>query len=80
MDPGSYKSRLRDMPKGRDALATWREYGLVQDITDGVVIIAHSIGRDAQATTDDEIHCSAVPEALIEKLTVYQPVLEGGPV
>lgn len=78
MDPGSFKGRL-PMPLGRAALATWLEHGVVHDVTDGVVILAHSFGRDAQATEVDEIHVSAIPEVLIEKLIVYNPETGGVP-
>ena len=67
-----------DVPRGRAALATWREYGVVDDITDGVVRIVHSAGeegsRNMKDIGGDDFVCSWVPEELIESVTVYEPM------
>ena len=72
-DPNAFKGRIRDVRRGRAALATWREFGSVWDITDGVVLLAHSLGRDPGATEDDEVYFSAIPEDNIEKIMTYSP-------
>lgn len=74
-DPGSKRYMLRDMRRGKGALATWQEYGVVYDITEGVVIIAHSLGAEPGEPVEkpDEIYCSYIPEDLIEKIIVYKP-------
>ena len=81
-DPGSgnVKSRVAekaDLPRGISALATWKERGVLDDITEGVLRIIHSVGYDPayereSARTEDYI-CSWVPEALVEEITVYEP-------
>lgn len=75
-DPNFDRVDVNDsMLKGRAALATWKEYGVVHDVTDGVVLIVHSAasmpGRAPGET--DEVGRTAVHEALIEKVTVYAP-------
>jgi len=59
------------MKRGRQALATWDEWGVLHDITDGVVIIAHSYAASPGEDTPDELERTAVPESLIERITVY---------
>lgn len=88
-DPNDDRMALHKLTRGRLALATWREYGLVYDISDGVVMIAHSIGYEAgrpllltappeEAMKGlDELDRTAVQEDLIEKITVFVPVKEG---
>lgn len=72
-DPNYQREELVELKRGRSALITWREYGTIYDLTDGVVIIAHSLAGDPV----DEIARTAVPESLIETLTVLEPVREG---
>ena len=78
-DPtGMTRQVLDKAPKGRAALATWREYGVIDDITDGVVRIVHSAGSDPQTApeTTDEICYSAIDEALVERVRVFEPIKE----
>lgn len=67
-----------DIPKGVAALAQWREYGVIDDITEGIVRIVHSAGSDASRQAefmgDDDFVITWVPEALIDKITVFEPV------
>jgi hypothetical protein len=42
MDPTFTRVELNELKKGREALSTWQEYGVVHDITDGVVFIINS--------------------------------------
>ena len=78
MDPTFTRIEFRDMRKGRHALSTWREYGIILDVTDGVVLIGHSAasmaGSDPSVT--DEIAYTPVPESIIEKITVFEPAVE----
>lgn len=62
--------------KGRGALATWREYGVIGDMSDGIIRIVHSAARSAGSPEDrtDEIAYTPVPEALIESIRVFEPV------
>ena len=75
MDPTFTRIEFRDMRKGRAALSTWREYGVILDVTDGVVLVGHSAASMAGSNPEDtdEIAYTPVPEAIIEKITVYEP-------
>ena len=79
MDPNSARGPLSTLLKGRQALATWREYGVIHDITDGVVLIAHSYAAEASQEEPNEIERTAIPEVLIEKITLYEEKVEGSP-
>lgn len=74
-DPNVRRAEMHEVLKGMDALATWSEYGVIQDITDGVILIVHSsarnVGTDPKVT--DEISYTAVHEALVEKIVVFEP-------
>ena len=74
----SHDSKERsDVPKGLAALARWREYGVIDDITDGVARVIHSMGegasRDPAQSEADEFVCTWVPEDLIESIRVFEP-------
>ena len=71
-DPNYKREELVELKRGRSALVTWHEYGTIYDVTDGVVLIAHSTSGDPI----DEIARTAVPEVLIESLTVLEPIRE----
>lgn len=75
-DPTFTRIEFRDMRKGRAALSTWKEYGIILDVTDGVVLIGHSAASMAGSNPDetDEIAYTPVPEAIIEKITVFEPI------
>lgn len=77
MDPNFERVDFDSVTKGRAALATWVEYGVVHDISDGVVLIVHSAasgaGQPPPPERTDELARTAVHEALIEKITVYEP-------
>lgn len=84
MDPTTCKFKSHtpedksSLPKGRAALATWTEYGLLDDVTDGVVRLLQSIGTDAVVEKErvEDYTALFVPEALIEKVTVLIPSVE----
>jgi hypothetical protein len=75
-DPNFKQVDIGQVRKGRAALATLVEYGVVHDITDGVVLIAHSAasGEGDPTVTADEIARTAIAESLIEKITLFGPV------
>ena len=73
MDPNSARGPLATMVKGRAALASWREYGVIHDVTDGVVLIVHSYASQPGEPLErpDEGERTAIHEALIERVIVY---------
>lgn len=80
MDPSYARLTIDEFKPGRGALATWLERGTVYDITDNVVIVVHSECRQAGAPDNaapKDLAYTPIPEALIEKVTVYEPVKEG---
>ena len=82
-DPGEARvsvgiTEVGSLPRGRQALATWRERGIVTDITDGVVRIEHSMAQPAPALPNQttEHVFTFIPEELIEGAVMYDPVKE----
>ena len=79
-DPGTSHTKGRkreDIPRGIEALASWAERGVIDDLTEGVVRIVHSEGRAPQhidGVDELELSCTWVPEDLIEGIIVYEPV------
>ena len=78
-DPGTGHTKRRGTEAGacgEKALATWKERGVIDDLTDGVASIVHSEGLDACYVGEDdrsvELSCTWVPEALIERIVVYE--------
>ena len=67
---------LRNAPKGFQALATWVEYGVIDDITDGIIRLYHSkaVNPPYVATDQVEIVPSFLHEALIETIRVLEPI------
>ncbi len=72
-DPNSWKGPLEIMARGRAALATWKEHGILYDVTDGVVLIAHSLAQSPGTSEPDEIVRTAIDETLIESITLFVP-------
>lgn len=78
-DPGTahVKARRREEAlKGVEALALWRERGVVDDVTEGIVRLVHSEGYNAKhvdGVDEIEFYCTWVPEGLIEAITLYEP-------
>ena len=75
------KSHARDrsdIPRGLSVLATQRERGVIDDITDGVVRIVHTEGTDSPMVPDPsvDLYVTWVPESLIETITIFAPVVE----
>jgi len=71
-DPNNARGPIETLKKGRASLATWTEYGVLFDITDGVVMIAHSLAASPGEDNPDDIQRTVVPEVLIEKMIVFQ--------
>lgn len=65
-----------DVPKGMAALSRRRERGLLDDYTEGVLRICHWDAFDVDGERVDEAKYTWVHEALIVKVTVYQPSAE----
>lgn len=65
----------RDVPRGRAALARWTCYGLVEDITDGVLMLRKGMGEDPPGDQDPSHECEYdwIPEDLIISLTEMSP-------
>lgn len=59
--------------KGRAALASWVERGIIDDITDGVVRFIQSEAISPGDTVADEAVFGWVPEELIEKCEIMVP-------
>jgi len=77
-DPiGGHRFEKEKAPKGLVALAVWKERGGIDDVTEGVVRIAHSEAIGPARIEPDEGMFSWVPEELIVAITVYEPVKEG---
>ena len=74
IDPTTNRVAVSKLPKGHAVLASWTEYGKVFDITDGVVIIAHSIGVEPM-DTDDEVCYTSIPEDVVESIIILTPAL-----
>ena len=78
-DPNFRRCEIREVVKGLQALATWREYGVVHDVTDDVIQVVHSAAKNVGSAGDDatdEIAYTSIHTALIEKITVFEPVKE----
>jgi hypothetical protein len=70
------RKELWEVPTGMDALATWVEYGVLDDLTDGVLRIVHSEGFTSGKGVKDEICYTAVWEVLVVDIRkmVEEPV------
>ena len=76
-DPGSTRVKADKARRGLAALATWHERGIIDDITEGVVRIAHADAAEPGEPLPDEFEYTWVPEELITNITIYEPVKEG---
>ena len=75
-DPNYGKVDLHHLKKGREALASWKEYGYVHDITDGVVVLVHSYGTPPTVDDPDAVCYTSLPEEVIDSITVLVPDAE----
>ena len=69
---GSRYEDHHDIPRGRASLATWVEWGLVEDITDGVLHLRQGRAIDPPLDQDRTytVVLSVIPEELIEKVVM----------
>ena len=89
-DPNYLRKELHEVRRGRAELATWRGDGLVYDVSEGVGMGLHSFAYEAGKLLPiaytpeeamrglDELARTAIAEDLIEKITVFEAVKEGG--
>lgn len=70
---GGERLHIEKARKGRAALARWREYGVIDDITDGVVRFRQSEATTAGDTEPDEAIFGWVPEDLIQECIPMVP-------
>lgn len=73
-DPNGDRVQKHNLLTGQVALAKWKERGVIDDITDGVVRLMQSEAAKPGADQADEYIVSYVPEALITEIVVFQPV------
>lgn len=59
--------------KGQAALAKWDEYGFVDDVSDGVVRIRHSVAYSAGESEPDEAIFGYIIEDLIMDIQALVP-------
>ena len=81
-DPTFRRCDMREVVEGRKSLSTWREYGVVHSLTDGVIQIVHSAANNVATATDppaaDEIAYTSIHLALVEKIVVFEPLTGRG--
>lgn len=58
----------QDIVRGRASLATWTEYGLIEDVTEDVLHLRQGLAVDPPLETDQshEVTLSIIPAELIE--------------
>ncbi len=67
---------LAQTRRGHAGLAKWIEFGLLDDITDGVLRVVHSMGISPGEAAVDEVSYTLVPEDRIITLFVLEPQQE----
>jgi hypothetical protein len=77
-DPTSDNERqlIDKAKKGQGALAKWDEYGYIDDISDGVVRMRHSVAYSAGETEPDEAIFGYIVEDLITGIEILVPEKE----
>lgn len=72
---------LDSAPKGKAALATWTEWGRIDDLTDGIVRLVHSEAKNPPYESEPgvEVVPTYIPEELIEDIVVLEPTRERAP-
>lgn len=75
LDPVSENDRLpvAKAPRGSSALAKWVEYGVIDDLTDGVVRFRHSESYDPGDSEVNEALFGWVQEELIASIDIMVP-------
>jgi hypothetical protein len=59
---------------GREALATWKEYGVITEIKDGVLTITHSAGKEPDEDEYREFLNTWIAEWMVEGIRVFKPM------
>lgn len=78
VDPiGGDRYAIDKAPKGLKALATWVEFGRIDNIEEEVVRIRHSEGFDPGEDKPGEGMYGYVHEALIVEIIIMEPTKEG---
>lgn len=62
-----------DFPKGRASLGRWKERGVLVDITDGVLVVQHSICKLGE---QESWHATHTVEDLVTSIKALQEVSE----
>ena len=77
-DPAGKKCDWSELRVGRAGLAIWIERGKIHDVSEGVVTIVQSEAFSAGESTPDEGMFGWIPEELIEKCEILEPVKQEG--
>ncbi len=72
-DPSELMRNIATAPKGRDGLATWVEWGLVDDVTDDVLRFRHGEVLSAQQVDPDEANFGYIHVVLIDSIVQLRP-------
>ena len=75
-DPAGKRLDWHEAKVGQAALAKWVERGLIDDVTEGVVRIVQSEAYSSGEDTPDEGLFGWIPEELIDKCELMEPVKE----
>ena len=78
LDPCSQRVDIANARKGKAALASWIERGVIDDVTAGVVRFIQSQAFSAGEAHADEAVIGWLPEDLIETCEIMEPIKEGG--
>lgn len=79
-DPSGARVMKHDLRSGLDALAHWKERGVIDDISDGVVRLLQSEATNAGGTEPNEFIVSYIPESIITDIVVFRPIPAAPPV
>jgi hypothetical protein len=67
-DPSEDRQLIKLAPKGREGLATWVEWGLVDDVTDEVMRFRHGEALSPEDEHPDEASFGYIHIALIDSI------------
>ena len=71
---GRHEVEASELPRGRTALAVWRERGVIDDVTEGVVRLIQSDNEGSPIGVKKEVEAGWVPEELIDRIEIYERV------
>lgn len=73
-DPMQENYKVAEAPVGLKALAVWEEEGVIDDITEGVVRVRHSVGYNPpNHDVPDEALYTYIVDDLIDEIIEYEP-------